>query len=153
VTAPDPERPGHFRVTGHASPSQTGVLYIAQAFGHTTGWVPAVHGALARLPDPLPFTAAIRRAEDAVHAQRKAVDAAEGIRVVPLHYSDSDTATITSADIVNASHPMLFNREAALLWIADNPALARASAGAAVIVNDCRPETWILHQIAEHAQH
>lgn len=151
VTGPDPRREGQFRVTVHRAWASSGVMYVAQAFGHTTGWVPAVHGALARLPDPLPFTAAIRRQEDAAYARRKAEDPA-GLHVVPLHYSDSESATITPADVANISRPALLNREAALLWIADNRELARASAGAAAIVNDCRPETWILHQLAEHAQ-
>lgn len=151
VTGPDPRRAGHFRVTVHGAAAATGVLYVAQAFGHTTGWVPAVHGALAKLPNPLPFTAAIRRQEDAAHARRKAESSA-GLHVVPLHYSDSESATITPADATNLSRPELLNREAALLWIADNRELAQASAGAVAIVNDCRPETWILHQLAEHAQ-
>jgi hypothetical protein len=152
VAEPDPEEPGQFSVRGHGPPLRTGVLYIAQAFGHTTGWVPAVHGALTRLPEPISFTAAIRREEDAVCARRKAVRGLGGLLVVPLYYSDPETATITRADIVNVSRPELLNREAALLWIAANPVLARTSAGAAVIVNDGRPETWILHQLAEHAQ-
>jgi hypothetical protein len=151
ATRPDPRRPGHFRVMVHGAPAATGVLYVAQAFGHTTGWVPAVHGALARLPEPIPFAAAIRRQEDAAHARRKA-EASARLHVIPLHYSDSESATITPADVANISRPELLNREAALLWIADNLALARAGAGAAAIVNDCRPETWILHQLAEHAQ-
>lgn len=151
VTEPDSRHAGQFRVTSHGVSAPTGVLYVAQAFGHTTGWVPAVHGALARLPEPVPFTAAIRRQEDAAYARRKA-ERSEGIHVVPFHYSDSESATITPADVANTSRPALMNREAALLWIADNRELARASAGAAAIVNDCRPETWILHQLAEHAQ-
>ncbi|SEM30887.1 hypothetical protein SAMN05444354_114172 [Stigmatella aurantiaca] len=151
VTGPDPRREGQFRVTVHRTSAHTGVLYVAQAFGHTTGWVPAVHGALSRLPDPMPFTAAIRRQEDAAYARRKAGGSA-GLQVVPLYYSDSESATITPADTANLSRPALLNREAALLWIADNRELARASAGTAAIVNDCRPETWILHQLAEHAQ-
>ncbi|MGW3498353.1 hypothetical protein [Streptomyces sp. NPDC001020] len=151
ATRPDPRRAGHFRVTVHGASAGTGALYVAQAFGHTTGWVPAVHGALARLPEPIPFTAAIRRQEDAAYARRKAESSA-GLHVVPLHYSDSESATITSSDVANLSRPELLNREAALLWIADNLELAQAGAGAAAIVNDCRPETWILHQLAEHAQ-
>ncbi|OJT21459.1 hypothetical protein BO221_26955 [Archangium sp. Cb G35] len=151
VTGPDPRHEGQFRVTVHGAPVPPGVMYVAQAFGHTTGWVPAVHGALARLPDPVPFTAAIRRQEDAATARRKAGNPA-GFHVVPLHYSDSESATITPADVTNISRPALLNREAALLWIADNRELARVSAGAAAIVNDCRPETWILHQLAEHAR-
>ncbi|MCY1077809.1 hypothetical protein [Archangium lansingense] len=151
VTGPDPRHEGQFRVRVHGAPVPSGVMYVAQAFGHTTGWVPAVHGALARLPDPVPFTAAIRRQEDAASALRKAENPA-GLHVVPLHYSDSESATITPADVSNVSRPALLNREAALLWIADNRELARASAGAAAIVNDCRPETWILHQLAEHAR-
>ncbi|QSQ26738.1 hypothetical protein JY651_18200 [Pyxidicoccus parkwayensis] len=151
VTGPDPLRAGHFRVTVHHAAAPTSVLYVAQAFGHTTGWVPAVHGALSRLPAPMPFTAAIRRQEDAAYARKKA-ERSEGIHVVPLYYSDSESATITSADVANSSRPALLNREAALLWLADNRELALASAGAAAIVNDCRPETWILHQLAEHAQ-
>lgn len=152
VAAPDPRRPGRFCVMTHRPAEQCGVMYVAQAFGHTTGWVPAVHGALARLAEPTPFTAAIRRVEDATHARRKTSDQPGGMRIVPLYYSDDETATITPADDTNPSRPALMNRECALLWIADNRALAQASAGAAVIVNDCRPETWILHQIAEHAQ-
>jgi hypothetical protein len=152
LTGPDPLRAGQFRVTVHGASASTGVMYVAQAFGHTTGWVPAVHGALARLPDPIPFTAAIRRQEDAASARRKAESSA-GLHVVPLHYSDSESATITPADVANISRPEFLNREAALLWIADNRELAQASAGAAAIVNDCRPETWILHQLAEHARH
>ncbi|PTL80202.1 hypothetical protein [Vitiosangium sp. GDMCC 1.1324] len=151
VTGPAPRHEGQFRVTVHGAPVPSGVMYVAQAFGHTTGWVPAVHGALARIPDPVPFTAAIRRQEDAASALRKAENPA-GLHVVPLHYSDSESATITPADVSNVSRPALLNREAALLWIADNRELARASAGAAAIVNDCRPETWILHQLAEHAR-
>ncbi|MFF8592261.1 hypothetical protein ACF061_12565 [Streptomyces sp. NPDC015220] len=151
ATGPDPRRAGHFRVSVHGACASTGALYVAQAFGHTTGWVPAVHGALARLPEPIPFTAAIRRQEDAACARRKAEGPA-GLHVVPLRYSDSESATITPADVANPSRPELLNREAALLWIADNLELARAGAGAAAIVNDCRPETWILHQLAEHAQ-
>lgn len=151
VTGPDPRCAGQFRVTGHHVPAPTGVLYVAQAFGHTTGWVPAVHGALSRLPDPIPLTAAIRRKEDAAYARRKAEHPAK-LHVVPLYYSDSESATITPADGANLSRPELLNREAALLWIADNLELAQASAGAAAIVNDCRPETWILHQLAEQAQ-
>ncbi|NMO15700.1 hypothetical protein HPC49_02415 [Pyxidicoccus fallax] len=151
VTEPDSGQAGQFRVTSHGGAASTGVLYVAQAFGHTTGWVPAVHGALDRLPEPVPFTAAIRRQEDAAYARRKAERSA-GIHVVPLHYSDSESATITPADVANTSRPALMNREAALLWLADNRELARASMGAAAIVNDCRPETWILHQLAEHAR-
>lgn len=152
ATRPDPRRAGHFRVTVHGASARTGALYVAQAFGHTTGWVPAVHGALARLPETVPFTAAIRRQEDAAHARRKAESSA-GLHVIPLRYSDSESATITPSDVANLSRPELLNREAALLWIADNLELAQAGAGAAAIVNDCRPETWILHQLAEHAQH
>ncbi|APR82698.1 Hypothetical protein A7982_08047 [Minicystis rosea] len=152
VAAPDPRRAGRFCVTTHPPATAAGVVYVAQAFGHTTGWVPAVHGALARLREPTRFTAAIRRPEDAVHAQRKTADGPFGMHVVPLSYSDAESATITPEDVANASRPALLNREAALLWIADNLALAQASAGAAVIVNDCRPETWILHQLAESAQ-
>ncbi|MEV5546605.1 hypothetical protein AB0L35_10850 [Streptomyces sp. NPDC052309] len=151
ATGPDPRCAGHFRVTVHGASARTGALYVAQAFGHTTGWVPAVHGALAGLPEPIPFTAAIRRQEDAAHARRKAENSAR-LHVIPLHYSDSESATITPADVANLSRPELLNREAALLWIADNLELAQAGAGAAAIVNDCRPETWILHQLAEHAQ-
>ena len=154
VASPDLRRAGHFRVSMHGAPPATGAggaLYVAQAFGHTTGWVPAVYGALARLPEPVAFTAAIQRPEDATHARRKAEDPA-GLRVVPLRYSDSESATITSADCANPGWPELLNREAALLWIADNLELAQVSASAAVIVNDCRPETWILHQLAEHGR-
>jgi hypothetical protein len=151
VTEPDPLRPGQFRVTVHHASASKSVMYVAQSFGHTTGWVPAVHGALSRLPDPMPFTAAIRRPEDAAYALRKAERPA-GIHVVPLYYSDSESATITPADVANVSCPALLNREAALLWLANNRELARASTGAAAIVNDCRLETWILHQLAEHAQ-
>ncbi|WP_217145664.1 hypothetical protein [Streptomyces sp. AC627_RSS907] len=151
TTRPDPRRAGRFRVTVHGPSAGTGALYVAQAFGHTTGWVPAVHGALARLPEPIPFTAAIRRQEDAAHARSKAESSA-GLHVVPLRYSDSESATITPSDVANIARPELLNREAALLWIADNLELAQAGAGAAAIVNDCRPETWILHQLAEHAQ-
>ncbi|MHA7630510.1 hypothetical protein [Corallococcus sp. M7] len=151
VTGPDPRHAGRFRVEAHRASAPTSVLYVAQSFGHTTGWVPAVHGALARLPDPIPFTAAIRRQEDAAYARRK-VGNAEGFHVVPLHYSDAESGTVTPEDVANVSRPELMNREAALLWLAVNRELARASAGAAAIVNDCRPETWILHQLAEHAQ-
>ncbi|WP_218920839.1 hypothetical protein [Melittangium boletus] len=153
VTEPDPQGEGRFRVMAHRVSAAPGVLYVAQAFGHTTGWVPAVHGALARLPEPRPFTAAIRRQEDAAYARRKAEGSATGLQVVPLHYSDAESATITPADVANPSRPTLLNREAALLWLADNRELARVSASATALVNDCRPETWILHQLAEHAQH
>lgn len=158
---PDPRRAGRFRVTVHATTAAagptsataaTGALYVAQAFGHTTGWVPAVHAALAALAEPVPFTAAIRRQEDAAHARRKAGGTAAGLHVVPLRYDDTESATITPADVANPSRPELANREAALLWIADNLELAQAASGAAAIVNDCRPETWILHRLAEHAQ-
>ncbi|RKG84234.1 hypothetical protein D7W82_22955 [Corallococcus sp. CA049B] len=151
VTGPDPRLAGRFRVEAHRASAPTSVLYVAQSFGHTTGWVPAVHGALARLPGPIPFTAAIRRQEDAAYARRKVGDAA-GFHVVPLHYSDAESGTVTPDDVANVSRPELLNREAALLWLAANRELARASVGAAAIVNDCRPETWILHQLAEHAQ-
>ncbi|MDI1447539.1 hypothetical protein [Polyangium sp. 6x1] len=152
VAGPDPRHAGRFCVTTHPPATAAGVVYVAQAFGHTTGWVPAVHGALARLHEPTRFTAAIRRQEDAAHAQRKTADGHGGMHVVPLVYSDAESATITTEDVAHVSRPALLNREAALLWIADNLALAQASAGAAVIVNDCRPETWILHQLAENAQ-
>ncbi|WP_338023705.1 hypothetical protein [Archangium primigenium] len=152
VTEPDPQREGRFRVRAHRGSAAPGVVYVAQAFGHTTGWVPAVHGALARLPEPRAFTAAIRRPEDAAYARRKAGATGE-LQVVPLHYNDAESATITPADIANPSRPALLNREAALLWLADNRELARVSVGATALVNDCRPETWILHQLAEHAQH
>ncbi|MEW2549691.1 hypothetical protein AB0910_28645 [Streptomyces sp. NPDC047002] len=155
----DPRRAGCFRVTVHGADGTAGapdavpagVLYVAQAFGHTTGWVPAVHAALTALPRPLGFTAAVPRREDALHAQRTS-GSPERLRVVPLRYDDSATATITPDDVANPSRPWLLNREAALLWVADNLPLARVALGAAAIVNDCRPETWMLHQLAEYTQ-
>lgn len=41
VAGPDPRRAGRFRVEIHRASAPTSVMYVAQSFGHTTGWVPA----------------------------------------------------------------------------------------------------------------
>ncbi|MEA3356818.1 MAG: hypothetical protein U9Q67_00020 [Patescibacteria group bacterium] len=129
-------------------PTNQWVLYMAQIFGHTTGWAPAILSALKKERLGNRFIAALKPGCDSKHFRSKAMEIlGHQPKIVEFYYDSSYTTNITDQDTNNKDIPGLLNQEVALLWIGQNMDVVISALQSGVIFNDLRSEISVLDML------
>jgi len=124
------------------------LLYIAQIFGHTTGWAPAILSAMKQTGIENKFVAGMKPGKDAQRFQTKATHIlGRTANKVDLFYNDRSTTNITSDFVINIDISELLNPEVALLWIGQNMELTLTALESGIIFNDMRDEIGIIDML------